>query len=1088
MLLRTLSGPALKIQPGEKEEHHEKYGIQSTQPLAPIDHDICGPHSDPGVIAIMLPLRSVTDTARAKFVWSRSKPHAAPEAIYTTSVYDLAGRITSVTTPDSAVVTSSYSGNRVLVADQAGKERISLTDGLGRLNDVWEVTGADSATEVISFPSHAEVSAGYHTSYQYDTLDNLTTVSQGSQTRTFAYDSLKRLSSAINPESGTICYGTVSGGQCQANGYDANGNLVYKTDARGVVSTFGYDALNRNTNVTYTSDPAGTLPVTRVYDLATNGKGRLYQSQTTGAAGSLRTIAAYDALGRPTSESQQFYVSGAWSQPYTTQRTYDLAGHVKTQTYPSNHTVTYNYDAAGRLGDKDAQNLAFTGYLGDGVLRTYSSEILYTPLGGMSKEKFGTDTAIYNKLFYNSRGQLAEIREGTSYTGPGDTGLERGAIINFYGTCWGACGGHNSTTSMADNNGNLKRQEIYIPNESSPTFAQTFDYDSLNRLQRVTEGSSWQQEYVYDRYGNRTIHQTNTWGPVTGPAINKKDFTVNTANNRLGVPGGQSGTMSYDNAGNLTTDSYSAAAVLRAYDAENRMTKETQANSVVAGDYTYNADGQRVRRKSSGVETWQVYGMDGELLAEYAMNGTATSPQKEYGYRNGQLLITAAAASSGWGAPPSFTPPATLVTGLDIKLEHLTELRSAVNDLRAHAGLAPFSFTVDPNPTRNVTTVKADHIRQLRTALEQARSQLGLSTSYAHPTLTENSSWIYATDFQELRNQILSAWNSGTSGIDIEWLVADQLGTPRMIFDKSGSLTVTDQNGNHVSGMTRHDYLPFGEELIAGQGGRTTAQGYSPDTVRQKFTQKERDIETGLDYFGARYYASVQGRFTGADPYDINLERQKTSDPYDADDLFGNYIAQPQHWNRYAYALNNPLRYIDPDGRKDTEYKYHIMLLGKRIKVNISDKLNNNDRAAIKKMINAAVARINQAKDLTPDQIKQVHKLNGLKVSPDVGSTAMNKASGFFEMKPDWVQQSGSIDFLAGGILHDTAHRGQSDPEADTDEFINNEKKASAFAAGIARKIPLEDAVIKWLDDDALTGHLLNGKLPSSRPPKKKKP
>jgi hypothetical protein len=46
----------------------------------------------------------------------------------------------------------------------------------------------------------------------------------------------------------------------------------------------------------------------------------------------------------------------------------------------------------------------------------------------------------------------------------------------------------------------------------------------------------------------------------------------------------------------------------------------------------------------------------------------------------------------------------------------------------------------------------------------------------------------------------------------------------------------------------RHDYLPFVEELIVGQGGRTTWQGYSGDSVRQKFTSKERDIETGLDY------------------------------------------------------------------------------------------------------------------------------------------------------------------------------------------------------------------------------------------------
>ena len=99
--------------------------------------------------------------------------------------------------------------------------------------------------------------------------------------------------------------------------------------------------------------------------------------------------------------------------------------------------------------------------------------------------------------------------------------------------------------------------------------------------------------------------------------------------------------MHYDNAGNLDIDTYSGSAFARTYDAENRMTSETQANSNVAGSYTYNADGQRVRRKIDGVETWQIYGMDGELLAEYAANANPNSPQKEYGYRNGELLVTA---------------------------------------------------------------------------------------------------------------------------------------------------------------------------------------------------------------------------------------------------------------------------------------------------------------------------------------------------------------------------------------------------------------------------------------------------------------
>src|SRR6185437_11060628 len=91
----------------------------------------------------------------------------------------------------------------------------------------------------------------------------------------------------------------------------------------------------------------------------------------------------------------------------------------------------------------------------------------------------------------------------------------------------------------------------------------------------------------------------------------------------------------------------------------------------------------------------------------------------------------------------------------------------------------------------------------------------------------------------------------------VQWLVPDHLGTPRIILDQTGS----------IANLKRHDYLPFGEELPAGTGGRTAAMGYmGTDNVRQQFTEKERDVETGLDYFGARYYQSIQGCFTSVDP------------------------------------------------------------------------------------------------------------------------------------------------------------------------------------------------------------------------------
>jgi len=91
----------------------------------------------------------------------------------------------------------------------------------------------------------------------------------------------------------------------------------------------------------------------------------------------------------------------------------------------------------------------------------------------------------------------------------------------------------------------------------------------------------------------------------------------------------------------------------------------------------------------------------------------------------------------------------------------------------------------------------------------------------------------------------VEAWGTAAgsgSTASINWLVTDQLGTPRMVFDKTGAL----------ANVKRHDYLPFGEELSDGQGLRSTTPGYGAvDSVRQKFTSQERDNETGLDYMHA---------------------------------------------------------------------------------------------------------------------------------------------------------------------------------------------------------------------------------------------
>jgi len=132
----------------------------------------------------------------------------------------------------------------------------------------------------------------------------------------------------------------------------------------------------------------------------------------------------------------------------------------------------------------------------------------------------------------------------------------------------------------------------------------------------------------------------------------------------------------------------------------------------------------------------------------------------------------------------------------------------------------------------------------------------------------------------------------------IKYLTRDHLGSTRVVTGAGGTV------------LARLDYLPFGEEIPNTVGGRNGIPGYGDDaTLTQKFTGKERDAGTGLDYFGARYFSAPQGRFTSVDP------AMESADP-----------SNPQSWNRYGYALNNPLKFVDRNGRWPSSIHNEIIL------------------------------------------------------------------------------------------------------------------------------------------------------------------
>ncbi len=143
----------------------------------------------------------------------------------------------------------------------------------------------------------------------------------------------------------------------------------------------------------------------------------------------------------------------------------------------------------------------------------------------------------------------------------------------------------------------------------------------------------------------------------------------------------------------------------------------------------------------------------------------------------------------------------------------------------------------------------------------------------------------------DANGELAAEYSSAPSASGTKIPVEDALGSIRGELNTSGTFDEC------------YDFLPFGETLTG--FGRTSAC-FTPasSATAMKFTGKEQDAETGLDYFGARYMSSAQGRFTSPDPMVHPSQSQLGEE---------GFLVEPQRWNKYAYAVNNPLTY-NPDG------------------------------------------------------------------------------------------------------------------------------------------------------------------------------
>jgi RHS repeat-associated protein len=773
--------------------------------------------------------------------------------------YDGLGRVWRVRHPDGSQLLRAYSGADISVTDEIFHTTTQHYQAFG--------SPTDARLTSVTDPSN-------HTwAYQYNVAGKLTRVDgPAGPDRTWTYNSHNQLQSETEPESGTTTYT-----------YDAAGQLSTKTDAAGQTITYTYDANNR---VTHVEAPGWANSVTFTYDGRDN-RTRAYNDV-------VDTWFTYDAANRI--EARTAYMP---ARQFEVRYTYDGRDNVVSITYPSGQHTYYDVNEANQV------------YHVSDDTQTLADSVAYYPSGALKQYRFGN-------------GQWATMTEPDARQRP--THLTSGPVDLTYQ--YDAVG---NVTSIGD---------ARTAGDGSHPYSSAFGYDALDRLQNIWGFGGG--DFEYDALGNRTRRTVGAgW----------TNYTINGDTERMTSYTGSSeyGSVGYDAVGNVLQDATGSYG----YSPFNQM-KVTTSASGAQTQYAYDGDGMRARASGTAGDGLRYFirGLGGQLLAEYDDPPGDGDVLREYVYLNGQLLAsregpatfgegapeamnidvpgenatvsqpfwmmgwaidgraasgTGVAALNGWAYPLPLGSGSPVFVGAPGLGDGRPDVGAAFGGSRFTSsgyhllvtGLTPGWYQIHLYALSTVTW-QFDQERWVDVLIANDEEhggpyvvQIGETgdetTSLAPPSLVGLGS----SDALGMTSLVASADNVARDSLDAIAPAAVEPPPPTWTtsfyhVDGIGSVrAVTDSNGTVV---TRHDYYPFGEEYGGAQPGDA-----------RRFTGQERDGETGLDEFGARYYRSGMGRFTGVDP------------------VMSGAFTHPQLWNRYAYALNNPLRMIDPNGMNAEE-------------------------------------------------------------------------------------------------------------------------------------------------------------------------
>jgi RHS repeat-associated protein len=613
-------------------------------------------------------------------------------------------------------------------------------------------------------------------------------------------------------------------------------------------TTTAYDALSRPTKITEQDNSTVAYvyagPCTTVTDEATktretcaDGLGRMIEVvENPGGLGYISNY-SYDALDDLVGVTQD----GSHSRSFV----YDSLARKTSSTNPENGQILYTYDNDGNvLTRKDARSIVTT-YTVDALNRVtqkaYSDGTIQANFAYDASSEWGVSLA-------NSVGRLTEQWTGTT-SNPTATVFSYDPMGRVVFNVW--C------------------LPSYCPTAAASRFTMIYGYNLAGNIVDFSDGLGVTFSYSIDGAG-RTTQMTGINNPPQYPAtlatVNSstgfwpngavRDITLGNGltqtsvlNNRL-----QPCRLNVNSSGTALATCTAAIPSGSVQDFNYGFNSGTTDNGNVMGwtatgqqtfnrAYTYDqlnrlgTMGDSATNQTCKGLSW-VYDAWGNRTAQNVTSGTCPSPQTPVNTNN-RLTI----GGYTYDAAGNVTHDATHGYTYDAE-NHLVQVDAG----------STATYTYDAVGKRLEKTTSAGHLDYLYDLAGNVAGEWN-STPIAH--------------YDYLNGQLVAEYIASTT----YFIHKDHLGSTRLI---------TGVTQNIVDNM---DYLPFGEQIAGGSSST------------HKFTGKERDSESNLDNFEARYMASSQGRFMSPDPANAGADS-----------------TNPQTWNMYSYVGNNPLAFTDPTG------------------------------------------------------------------------------------------------------------------------------------------------------------------------------